>query len=221
MHDTRILHTYMKRSSRRNVKNDTTSGQNSRHNITMVLSTVATWSMTSNCRLWAPLRSRPRNSLKISRCPDELIGRYSANPCTIPKISASIISISYFFFPNGRRFGSMMIAAPMATKPRKAIAGPTTMRRVLKISALNSSVPEPLPSMSTKPSTIIAPAIAIAMKLPRSSGMPVLDFSNCSAVLFICFVAIIFFTLKTFRRMTLSDSGLKLREQSVLLLPTL
>ena len=30
--------------------------------------------------------------------------------------------------------GDMMMATAMATKPRKAIAGPTTMRRVLKMS---------------------------------------------------------------------------------------
>ena len=66
------------------------------------------------------------------------------------------------------------------------------MRRVLKISGLKASTVELSPSMSTKPTTIMAPAIAMAMKLPRSRGMPVVDFSNCSAGFLRCVLAIIF-----------------------------
>lgn len=43
----------------------------------------------------------------------------------------------------------------MNTKPRNEIAGPTTMRRVLKISGLNCSWVVLPPSISRNPATII------------------------------------------------------------------
>ena len=50
------------------------------------------------------------------------------------------------------------------------MVGPTTMRRVLNISALNCSISLLPPSISRKPITIIAPHTAINIKLMRVSG---------------------------------------------------
>ena len=81
-----------------NVKNDTHSGQNSRHSITMVLSTVATCSITLNSNDDSGSRFTPSTCLKISRCPLLEMGRYSDSPCIIPRSNASNQSIVSLFY---------------------------------------------------------------------------------------------------------------------------
>ena len=95
MQEMRILTTVLKLSSRFQVKNDTQRGANSRQSTTMVLRTVATWSMTSNSRLASGSSLSPRSLPQISRWPDELMGRYSARPWTMPMMRALSVSIIY------------------------------------------------------------------------------------------------------------------------------
>lgn len=73
----------------------------------------------------------------------------------------------------------------MATKPINAIVGPTTMRRVLKMSGLNASVVELSPTMSKKPMMINSPAIAMNIKLAFVNGREGLLFSSD------CFIVIV------------------------------
>lgn len=58
----------------------------------------------------------------------------------------------------------------MNAKPRKARAGPITMRRVEKMSGSKPAVVVFGPSINKKPITMAAPAIAIIIKLIRVSG---------------------------------------------------
>ena len=75
----------------------------------------------------------------------------------------------------------MMIPTPMATKPRNAMAGPTTMRRVLKMSGLKASSVDDAPSIRMNPRTIITAAMPMTMKFIRTSGSRAC--SSCSMLL--------------------------------------
>ena len=59
----------------------------------------------------------------------------------------------------------------MNRKPRNVMVGPTTMRRVEKMSASKVSVVVLDPVMSRKPMTIMAPAIAMRIKLIFTKGI--------------------------------------------------
>lgn len=63
------------------------------------------------------------------------------------------------------------MAIPMKMNPRKVTVGPTTMRRVEKISGLNAVSVDPGPHISKKPIIIVAAATAIRMKLIRTNGI--------------------------------------------------
>ncbi len=73
----------------------------------MVLSTVATWSITLNSRDESGLRSKPSTCLNISRWPLLLMGRYSDSPCTMPRIRASIQSIVRDMLVSAGVFGAV------------------------------------------------------------------------------------------------------------------
>lgn len=63
-----------------------------------------------------------------------------------------------------------MIAKAINRKPRNEIVGPTTMRRVEKMSGSKPAAVVEGPSMSRKPTIIAAAAMAINIKLALTRG---------------------------------------------------
>ena len=91
---TSTLHTYTKSGLPSNLKNPAHSLRNMGQRMTMVDSTVAKCTMTSNCNCCDTGRSTPSMERNIARWPLELMGRYSDAPCTMPSINAFSQSIS-------------------------------------------------------------------------------------------------------------------------------
>ena len=75
-------------------KTPLTSRHTSRHSTTMVLSTVAAWSVRLKVRSSAAERSVLRISDASIRCPLLDTGRNSVSPCTMPRIIACRVVIS-------------------------------------------------------------------------------------------------------------------------------
>lgn len=83
-----------------------------------------------------------------------------------PNYSFFILNSSFFFL------GVQMIAKAISRNPKNVMVGPTTMRRVLNISGLNSVCEaDPPPLISRKPIIIIARQHPIIMKLVRVKGI--------------------------------------------------
>lgn len=78
----------------------------------------------------------------------------------------------------------------MNRNPRKEIAGPTTMRRVEKMSGSKPATVVLGPSISRKPMTIAAPAQAINIKLVFTKGNSVGASGESWEFFFLEFVAI-------------------------------
>lgn len=94
----------------------------------------------------------------------------------------------------------------MSKKPRNVIVGPTTIRRVLNMSGLNSvCVEEPPPLISRKPMMIMARQHPIIMKLVRVNGIRNLRLGDITSspaglpiVLFSLFMICIFLVIHSF-----------------------